>query len=220
MSFIFFSRAPVFTGALSSVTRSPAHATLRSQGGDPANGGGEGLYKQGGCATSQVVGETNSTTYLFPIVQSFSDEYFFNTLPPLHKELDRAQARFFVLNCSGLHKSNERTGQLSVPKQWRRIDIYGVKKIMQVHFHATLRDDVGGRTVEVPVEAGQTIHELIDALIDPYPSLKSKFWITDDSFSPYIHIFMDGRNILLSDGLDTRIPPNARINIFPPIAGG
>lgn len=91
---------------------------------------------------------------------------------------------------------------------------------MEVHFHATLRDLVGERTVDVPVEPGQTIRDMINAVIERHPDLQSRFFDDDGSLVPYIHIFMDGRNVRLLEGLDTPITPEARISIFPPIAGG
>ena len=91
---------------------------------------------------------------------------------------------------------------------------------MQVHFHAMLRDIVGGRTIEVPVEPGQTVHELIQAVIDQYPAMHDKFYVEDDTLASSIHIFVNGRNVLWRGGLEARIPPDARINVFPPIGGG
>lgn len=91
---------------------------------------------------------------------------------------------------------------------------------MEIYFHTVLRDIVGGRDVEVPVDAGQTIGDMIEALIVDHPTLRARFYAADGSLSAYIHIFMDGRNVLLLGGLDAPITPGARINIFPPIGGG
>lgn len=45
---------------------------------------------------------------------------------------------------------------------------------MEVRFYATLRDIVGGRTVEVDLEAGTTVRELLERLFERFPELKPR----------------------------------------------
>jgi molybdopterin synthase sulfur carrier subunit len=92
--------------------------------------------------------------------------------------------------------------------------------MQKVNFHAMLRDIVGGRTVELPIQPGQTVRDMLAVIIERYPALQPKFYEEDGSLTRFILIFIDGRNILLMGGLDAVIPEDAIINIFPPVAGG
>ena len=86
---------------------------------------------------------------------------------------------------------------------------------MQLYFHGTLREIVGGRVVEVPFEPGQKLDQLLAAAVDKYPALRAKLFLDDGSLPKTILIAVNGRNVRLLEELETPIPADARINIFP-----
>lgn len=86
---------------------------------------------------------------------------------------------------------------------------------MQVYFHGTLREIVGGRAIEVPFEPGQNLHQLLDAAVDAYPALHAKFFTEDGSLAQTMLIMVNGRNARVLEELETPIPADARVNIFP-----
>jgi len=92
---------------------------------------------------------------------------------------------------------------------------------MTVGFFATLRPIVGGKTLEVPFSDAMTVQALIDHLTERIPGLRDA--ILDDAglLSRRVHVFIDGRSaIYLEDGLETRLAPSQRVDIFPAVAGG
>ena len=90
---------------------------------------------------------------------------------------------------------------------------------MEVKVYATLRPIVGGRSVtlepgdSVPASdcAITTIRDVLHQLIGRFPDLAVR---------PYVAVMVDGRDIRHTGGLDTPVPPDSQLDIFPPVAGG
>ncbi|MBM4423518.1 MAG: MoaD/ThiS family protein [Chloroflexi bacterium] len=92
---------------------------------------------------------------------------------------------------------------------------------MKVNFYATLRQIVGGKTVEVALDYGVTVQGLIDELLARYPALHPQLYDEHGQLYPHVHVFVNGRDAQhLDAGLDTPIAPGDTINIFPPVGGG
>jgi len=92
---------------------------------------------------------------------------------------------------------------------------------MHINFFATLRQVVGGKTIEFPVTPGMTVMELIEALLARYPGLRAHLYAPDGTLYPHIHFFINGRDAhYLDKGLKTPLTPEDTINIFPPVGGG
>lgn len=92
---------------------------------------------------------------------------------------------------------------------------------MKINFYATLRPIVGGKTIEVPEAAGNTVLHLIESLVVRFPALRPELYKTETELWPHVHFFVNGRDACyLPDGLDTIIKPADTINIFPPVGGG
>ena len=90
-----------------------------------------------------------------------------------------------------------------------------------IRLYATLRDIVGDREITVPFEDGATVRDLIRAIQEASPELGAKILDQDGQLTKLVHIFVNGRNVLLLEqGLDTPITPDAQVSIFPPTAGG
>ena len=89
-----------------------------------------------------------------------------------------------------------------------------------IRLFAMLRDVVGDKEIAVPFEDGGTVRELIRAIHDVNPDLAAKIIDESGQLTGFVNIFVDGRNILFVEGLDTRIAPGVGVNLFPPVAGG
>jgi molybdopterin synthase sulfur carrier subunit len=91
--------------------------------------------------------------------------------------------------------------------------------MLSVNFHAALRDIVGGRTLDLPLEPGQTVREMLAAAMERHPTLRPMFYTRDGAPSRTVMIFLNGRNVMLMDGLDTVIPAGVTVNVFQSLAG-
>ena len=85
---------------------------------------------------------------------------------------------------------------------------------------ATLRPIVGGAIVPATTEPGQTISVLVDEMITRWPDLRPEMVDTAGKLLQRIHIFVNGRNIIYLNGIETIITDKANISIFPHVGGG
>jgi molybdopterin synthase sulfur carrier subunit len=90
---------------------------------------------------------------------------------------------------------------------------------MEVRVYATLRPIVGGRSVDVP-ETADTVAKLLSHLVERFPGLRERLFADEGGVRPFVAVMVDGRDIRHTGGLDTAVPPDAVIDIFPPVAGG
>ncbi len=92
---------------------------------------------------------------------------------------------------------------------------------MKVHFFATLRPIVGGKTVEFEVEQGLTVREMLDVMIARFPRLKTELLDETGKMHGHVHFFVNGRDAqFLENGIQTVIQPDDVINVFPAVGGG
>ena len=92
---------------------------------------------------------------------------------------------------------------------------------MKVKFYATLREIVGGKTVELPLEDGVTAQELFDKMIELYPGLQKELLDDAGNLHGHVHFFINGRDIQFYDeAWDKRILPDDVVTVFPAIGGG
>jgi molybdopterin synthase sulfur carrier subunit len=91
---------------------------------------------------------------------------------------------------------------------------------MRVQLYATLRQIVGAKVVEVPVQAEQTVGDVLRALVQQYPDLNEAIWYADGSLAGHVAVILNGRDIRHLKEVDTPISGEDSLNVFPPIGGG
>ncbi|MGJ7920170.1 ubiquitin-like small modifier protein 1 [Neobacillus sp. LXY-4] len=90
---------------------------------------------------------------------------------------------------------------------------------MQVKVFANLRDICGGVTVEV-LPKGDRVIDVLDRMIEMYPELNDEIFTEERSLKPFVHVYVNGRNIVHEDGLETKVKDTDQFALFPPVAGG
>ncbi|WP_129674506.1 ubiquitin-like small modifier protein 1 [Candidatus Chloroploca sp. Khr17] len=92
---------------------------------------------------------------------------------------------------------------------------------MKINFYATLRPIVGGRTVELPLEEGVTVRELVTHLVVRWPPLREQLLDEHGELYQHVHVFVNGRDAPYRDGgMDATITAADVIDVFPAVAGG
>jgi len=91
---------------------------------------------------------------------------------------------------------------------------------MQIRIFATLRQLTGQAAVEVQAGSGDSVRLALDQLVAQHPILKDKVWDERGDLSSTVNVFVNGRNIIWLDGLDTVWAEGDSVAIFPPVAGG
>jgi molybdopterin converting factor small subunit len=89
--------------------------------------------------------------------------------------------------------------------------------VPEIRIPPVLRGDAGGqRTVAVD---GENVREALDALVDCHPGLAGRVR-EGDGVPSFLNVFVDGQDIRLLDGLETRLGPGAKVLLLPAVAGG
>jgi sulfur-carrier protein len=91
---------------------------------------------------------------------------------------------------------------------------------MQVRVFATLRDVLGTKQIDVPLDGPATVGAVLENLVQRYPALGRKLWNQDGNLTGSITVMVNGRAVQYLSGLDTQIGPDDNLTLFPPIGGG
>lgn len=74
------------------------------------------------------------------------------------------------------------------------------------------------KTKELEME-GSTVKDVLLTLCLKYPGLEDMLF-KNENLRPYINVFLNGRNIVESGGVEMPLKPDDEIAIFPPVSGG
>ena len=69
---------------------------------------------------------------------------------------------------------------------------------MEIRVYATLRDIVGGPTIQLNSDSELTVEEMLQKMFTQYPDLKSEFYKSDGEMHSAIHILINGRDMRFS----------------------
>ncbi len=92
---------------------------------------------------------------------------------------------------------------------------------MRINFYATLRQLVGGKTVEAhPSGANNTVLAALESVTDSRQELAGEIWRAPGMLKEHIHVFVNGREISFLRGLETPVTEGDTVDVFPPVGGG
>jgi len=92
---------------------------------------------------------------------------------------------------------------------------------MQIHFFATLRQITNQKTVEFDLPDQATVREMVELIINRFPSMRKELLDEDGNLWRHVHVFVNGRDTpYLSDKMETIVQPTDTVNIFPAVGGG
>ncbi|MCC6174783.1 MAG: MoaD/ThiS family protein [Chloroflexi bacterium] len=92
---------------------------------------------------------------------------------------------------------------------------------MDVRFHATLRQVVGGKHVSADWHEGLTVRGFLDQMVARYPLLVPHLFDEHGALYRHVHVMVNGRDApYLERGLDTPLVSGDRLDVFPPVGGG
>ena len=92
---------------------------------------------------------------------------------------------------------------------------------MKVNFYATLRQIAGQKTVEFDIPPGLTVAQMLELVLERYPSMRAELVDEHGRLYRHVHFFVNGRDApFLENTTDTVIGPKDKIDIFPAVGGG
>ncbi|NGQ95872.1 MoaD/ThiS family protein [Brevibacillus sp. SYP-B805] len=91
---------------------------------------------------------------------------------------------------------------------------------MKVKVFANFREICQSKIVDVPSQEGDRVIDILESLVKLYPPLEPEVFTEERTLKPFVHVFLNGRNIIHEDGLNTRVREEDQFALFPPVAGG
>jgi molybdopterin converting factor small subunit len=89
--------------------------------------------------------------------------------------------------------------------------------VARIRIPPVLRPEAAGnRTVDVEAS---TVREALDELVATYPALRARV-LEGDGVPSFLNVFVDGDDVRLLGGLDTKVADGTTIHLLPPVAGG
>lgn len=90
---------------------------------------------------------------------------------------------------------------------------------MQVRVFANLREICGGVSVEVKPD-GDRVIDILDQMVEMFPDIKEEIFTDEKKLKPFVHVYINGKNIIHLDDLETKVKEQDQFALFPPVAGG
>lgn len=90
---------------------------------------------------------------------------------------------------------------------------------MQVKVFANLRDICGGVQVEV-IPDGNRVIDVLNKMIEMFPEMEEEIFTPHKMLKPFVHVYINGKNIIHLEELQTRVDNTDQFALFPPVAGG
>jgi molybdopterin synthase sulfur carrier subunit len=90
----------------------------------------------------------------------------------------------------------------------------------RVKLFATLREIAGAKDLQVSLENGASVREMIAAVGKLCPALESEILDEAGNLSGQVNIIVRGRNVVWLQGLDTAIRDEDELALVPIVGGG
>ncbi|MGM0902677.1 ubiquitin-like small modifier protein 1 [Mesobacillus maritimus] len=90
---------------------------------------------------------------------------------------------------------------------------------MKVKVFANLREICGGISVEVKPD-GDRVIDILDKMVEMFPDIEEEIFTDEKKLKPFVHVYINGKNIIHLDDLETMVKEQDQFALFPPVAGG
>jgi molybdopterin synthase sulfur carrier subunit len=91
---------------------------------------------------------------------------------------------------------------------------------MKVKAFATLRDLLGWKVADIPVDPAATVEDVLAALAAGNPEFAAKLWNEDRKLTGIVTVLLNGRAVQYLKGIQTSVTESDVISLFPPVGGG
>ena len=90
---------------------------------------------------------------------------------------------------------------------------------MNVKVFANLRDICGSVSVKVEPD-GDRVLDVLNKMVETYPEIDEEIFTPEKTLKPFVHVYVNGKNIIHANDLQTVVKETDQIALFPPVAGG
>ena len=78
----------------------------------------------------------------------------------------------------------------------------------------------GERTINLDVESGATVGDVLDDLRERLPALERRLRDEQGALRRHVNVYVDGDDVRLADGLATSLAGASEVLVLPSVAGG
>lgn len=92
---------------------------------------------------------------------------------------------------------------------------------VEVKFFTSLREITGNKTKEIQLQDTNTVEELLTLLSEKYgKNFREYIYSKNGKVQGFFSFLVNGKNINVLEGLDTKLKQGDTIAILPPVGGG
>jgi molybdopterin converting factor small subunit len=91
---------------------------------------------------------------------------------------------------------------------------------VRVRLPGVLAEHAGGQRSLTLDPSPETVGQLLDALEGRHPRLSRRLRDETGALRRHVNVFVDGENVRAASGLETRLGPDAEVQVLPSVAGG
>lgn len=90
---------------------------------------------------------------------------------------------------------------------------------VKVKLFANLREICDSSVVDVETDSPIVIN-ILEELVKMFPAMEDEIFTEERKLKPFVHVFINGHNIIHKNDLLTMVHPDDQFALFPPVAGG
>jgi len=92
--------------------------------------------------------------------------------------------------------------------------------MLKINLYTIYRNLAGERSVNLDIEDGSSLSTVLTALFALHPKLEQEFLDENGAIREHVSMFIAGKEVYGTDGLETKLSNNDIIDIIPPVEGG
>lgn len=92
--------------------------------------------------------------------------------------------------------------------------------MLKINLYTIYRSIAGERSVSLDIEDGSSLSTVLTKLFALHPKLEKEFLTDDGAIREHVSMFIAGKEVYGTDGLETKLSNNDIIDVIPPVEGG
>lgn len=92
--------------------------------------------------------------------------------------------------------------------------------MLKINLYTIYRNLAGERSVNLDIEDGSSLSTVLTELFALHPKLEQEFLDENGAIREHVSMFIAGKEVYGTDGLETQLSNSDIIDIIPPVEGG
>lgn len=92
--------------------------------------------------------------------------------------------------------------------------------MLKINLYTIYRSIAGERSISLDIEEGSSLSTVLTKLFALHPKLEKEFLTNNGAIREHVSMFIAGKEVYGTDGLETKLSNSDIIDIIPPVEGG